>query len=246
MLANEASVAPPSTYDDLKAVFINCTLKRSPDLSHTQGLMDKSIALMRSQGVDVDVVRFIDHDIATGVYPDMREHGWTDDAWPDEVWPLVDAADILVIGGPIWLGDNSSVTRQLIERLYAMSGLFNEKGQYVYYGKTAGALITGNEDGVKHSAMSILYSLQHIGYSIPPAADAGWIGEVGPGPSYLDPGSGGPENDFTNRNTTFMTWNLLHTARMLKDAGGIPAYGNLRQAWNDGERFGFDANPEYR
>ena len=66
------------------------------------------------------------------------------------------------------------------------------------------------------------YSLQHLGYVIPPQADAGWIGAAGPGPSYLDEGSGGPENDFTNRNTTFATWNLLHMARMLKDAGGIP------------------------
>ncbi len=234
----------PARYDDLTAVFINCTLKRSPELSHTQGLMDRSIALMRSQGVSVENVRLIDHDVATGVYPDMREHGWPADAWPDDIWPLIDAADILVIGGPLWLGDNASVTRKLIERLYAMSGLFNDKGQYVYYGKVAGTLITGNEDGVKHAAMSTLYSLQHIGYTIPPAADAGWIGEVGPGPSYLDEGSGGPENDFTNRNTTFMTWNLMHLARILKDAGGIPAYGNLRQAWNSGERFGF--NPEYR
>ncbi len=64
-----------SAYGDLRALFINCMLKRSPDLSHTQGLMDKSIALMRSQGVAVDTVRFIDHDIVTGVYPDMREHG---------------------------------------------------------------------------------------------------------------------------------------------------------------------------
>ena len=78
------------------------------------------------------------------------------------------------------------------------------------------------------------------------AADASWIGEAGPGPSYLDEGSGGPENDFTNRNTTFMTWNLLHQARALKDAGGVPAYGNLRRQWNDGERWGYDANPEYR
>ncbi|MEJ1154804.1 flavodoxin family protein [Microbacterium marmarense] len=241
-----ASQRPSATYSDLSAVFINCTLKKSPDLSHTQGLMDRSIALMRAQGVSVDSLRFIDHNVATGVYPDMREHGWDEDAWPDEIWPKIDAADILVIGGPLWLGDNASTTRQLIERLYAMSGLFNDKGQYVYYGKTGGTLITGNEDGVKHAAMSTLYSLQHIGFTIPPAADAGWIGEVGPGPSYLDPGSGGPENDFTNRNTTFMTWNLLHLARMLKDAGGVPAYGNLREAWNDGERFGFDANPEYR
>lgn len=233
-------------YDGLKAVFINCTLKKSPEMSHTQGLMDSSIQLMRSAGVHVDNVRFIDHDIAIGVYPDMREHGWEKDSWMDEVWPLIEAADILVIGGPIWLGDNSSVTRMLIERLYAMSGEFNDKGQYVFYGKVGGALFTGNEDGVKHSAMSVLYSLQHIGYVIPPAADAGWLGEIGPGPSYLDEGSGGLENDFTNRNTTFMSWNLMHMASILKNAGGIPAYGNTRKAWNDGEHFGFEANPEYR
>jgi multimeric flavodoxin WrbA len=233
-------------YSDLKALYVNCTLKKSPELSHTQGLIDRSVSLMRAQGLKVDTIRFIDLDVATGIYPDMREHGWPTDAWLDEVWPLVDAADILVVGGPLWLGDNASITRKFIERLYAMSGMFNERGQYVFYGKAAGALITGNEDGVKHAAMSILYSLQHIGYVIPPAADAGWIGEVGPGPSYLDPGSGGPENDFTNRNTTFMTWNLLHLARMLKDTGGIPGFGNLREAWNEGERFGFDANPEYR
>jgi hypothetical protein len=75
----------------------------------------------------------------------------------------------------------------------------------------------------KHCAQNVLYSLQHLGYTIPPQADAGWIGPAGPGPSYLDPGSSGPENDFTNRNTTFMAWNLLHLARMLKDVGGIPA-----------------------
>jgi hypothetical protein len=90
--------------------------------------------------------------------------------------------------------------------------------------------------------MNVLYSLQHLGYTIPPQADAGWIGEAGPGPSYLDAGSGGPENDFTNRNTTFMTWNLLHAARMLKDAGGIPAHGYQHSEWDAGCRFGFE-NP---
>lgn len=242
----ELTPRPDTDYSDLRAVFLNCTLKRSPDLSHTQGLMDRSISLMRAQGVGVETLRVIDHDIATGVYPDMREHGWESDAWPDEIWPKIERADIVVIGGPLWLGGNASVTRRLIERLYAMSGLFNEKGQYIYYGKVGGAILTGNEDGAKHAAMSLLYGLQHIGFTIPPGADAGWLGEIGPGPSYLDPGSGGPENDFTNRNTTFMTWNLLHLARLLKDAGGIPAYGNLRQEWSSGARFGFDANPEYR
>ncbi len=157
----------------------------------------------------------------------MTEHGWERDDWP-EIYEQVIAADILVLLTPIWLGEKSSVCTQVIERLYGNSHLLNDDGQYAYYGRVGGCLITGNEDGAKHCAMNILYSLQHLGYTIPPQADSGWLGEAGPGPSYLDAGSGGPENDFTNRNTTFMTWNLLHVARMLKDAGGIPAHGNQR------------------
>jgi multimeric flavodoxin WrbA len=231
-------------FDGFRAMFINCTLKPSPAMSHTQGLVDASAAVMRRHGVDVDMLRAADHDIATGVWPDMTEHGVATDEWP-EIFPRVMAADILVIAGPIWLGDNSSVTKRVIERLYAGSSLLNDAGQYAYYGRVGGCLITGNEDGIKHCAMNVLYSLQHLGYTIPPQADAGWIGEAGPGPSYLDPGSGGPENDFTNRNTTFMTWNLLHVARLLKNAGGIPAHGNQRTAWDAGARFDYE-NPEYR
>ncbi len=230
-----------SDYDftGLRAMYINCTLTRSPGRSHTQGLIDVSTQIMRRYGVEVDEIRAVDHDIATGIYPDMTEHGWDTDEWP-AIHERVMSADILVLGGPIWLGDNSSVTKRIIERLYSNSSQLNEAGQYAFYGKVGGALITGNEDGVKHCTSNILYSLQHIGYVIPPQADAGWIGEVGPGPSYLDEGSGGPDNDFTNRNTTFMTWNLMHLAAMLRAASGIPAYGNQRRAWEDGERFGFE------
>jgi len=235
---------PDTSYDDLKALFINGTLKRSPEPSNTGGLVEVSRRIMEKNGVEVEVVRAIDHDIATGVWPDMTEHGWEVDAWP-AIQEKVMAADILVIAGPIWLGDNSSVTKQVIERLYGNSSILNEHGQYAYYGRVGGCLITGNEDGVKHCAMNVLYSLQHLGYTVPPQADSGWIGAAGPGPSYLDEGSGGPENDFTNRNTTFMTWNLLHLARMLKDAGGIPAHGNQRSEWDAGCRFDFE-NPEYR
>lgn len=231
-------------FSDLKATFVNCTLKRSPERSHTQGLIDISTGIMRRHGVAVTQIRAVDHEIASGVWPDMREHGWTTDAWPD-LWPSVFAANILVLAGPIWLGDNSSEMKKVIERLYAHSGERNEAGQWSYYGRVGGCLITGNEDGVKHCAMNVLYSLQHIGYVIPPQADAGWIGEAGPGPSYLDEGSGGPENDFTNRNVTFMSWNLMHLARMLKSAGGIPAHGNQAAAWEAGSRFDFE-NPEYR
>ena len=231
-------------FSDLKALFVNCTLKKSPDLSHTQGLMDIAIAIMEANQVTTETIRAVDHQIAPGVYDDMTEHGWERDDWP-AIYQKVHDADILVIGTPIWLGEKSSVCTQVIERLYSTSSHLNDEGQYAYYGKVGGCLVTGNEDGAKHIAMNVLYSLQHLGYVIPPQADAGWLGESGPGPSYLDPGSGGPENDFTNRNTTFMTWNLLHMARMLKDAGGVPAHGNQRSLWDAGCRFDYP-NPEYR
>jgi multimeric flavodoxin WrbA len=242
--AEQLCTASPYDFSDLKAVFINCTLKRSPEVSNTEGLADLAMTIMRRTGVAVELIRAIDHDIATGVWPDMTEHGWERDDWP-AIFEKVIAADILVLLTPIWLGEKSSVCTQVIERLYGNSHLLNEAGQYAYYGRAGGCLVTGNEDGIKHCAMNILYSLQHLGYTIPPQADAGWIGEAGPGPSYLDEGSGGPTNDFTNRNTTFMTWNLLHVARMLKDAGGIPAYGNQRPQWDAGTRFDL-ANPEHR
>ena len=241
-MMNSASM--DTDFSDLKALYINCTLKRSPEPSNTQGLMDLSIGVMEKNGVSVDSIRAIDHDIATGVWDDMTEHGWEKDEWP-EILPKVMAADILVIGTPIWLGEKSSVCTKIIERLYGHSSVLNDAGQYAYYGRVGGCLVTGNEDGIKHCAMNVLYSLQHLGYSIPPQADAGWIGEAGPGPSYLDEGSGGPENDFTNRNTTFATWNLMHLAKLLKDAGGIPAHGNQRSEWDAGCRFDFE-NPEHR
>ena len=231
-------------YSDVKVLFFNTTLKKSPVVSNTEGLIDASKKLYEAQGAQVDVIRSIDHAIATGVQPDMTKEGWDVDEWP-ELYKKVLAADIVIIAGPIWLGDNSSETKKIIERLYANSGDMNDKGQAIYYGKVGAAMITGNEDGVKHCSSNILYSLQHIGFAIPPEADAGWIGAIGPGPSYLDEGSGGPENDFTNRHITFMTWNTLHFARMLKDAGGVPAYGNMASDWKDGNKFGF-SNPEYR
>lgn len=235
-------------FSDLTAVYVNCTLKPSPDLSHTAGLMAVSASIMRTHGVTVDEIRAVDHDLAPGVYPDMTSpsagSALPSDEWP-ALWPRIRDADILVVGTPIWLGDKSSVCTRVVERLYAMSGMQNEKGQYVYYGKVAGVVVTGNEDGIKHIGMNLTYSLAHLGYTIPPQADAGWVGAAGPGPSYLDEGSGGPESDFTQRNTTFMTWNLMHLGAMLKRAGGVPAWGNMLPAWNDGEHFDHP-NPEYR
>ncbi len=142
-------------FSGLKALFLNCTLKPSPGLSHTQGLIDISRAIMEKSGVSVEVLRPVDYDIAYGVYPDMTEHGWAKDAWP-EIYPKVQQADILELTTPIWKGEKSSVCTKVIERLYASSSDLNESGQYAYYGKVGGCLVTGNEDGAKHCSMNIL------------------------------------------------------------------------------------------
>lgn len=234
----------PGDHSDLRAVFINGTLKRSPERSHTEGLLDVPARIMRARGVRVDVVRIVDHVIPPGVYPDMTEHGWERDDFPAIYRELIAPAHILVLATPIWLGDQGSPTRVAVERLYGYSGETNAAGQWACYGKVGGVVVTGNEDGAKHCAAQLLYSLQHIGCAIPPQSDAYWTGEAGPGPSYLDEGSGGQRNAWTLRNAVFMTWNLLHLARMLTDAGGLPAAGNLTTDWDLSRPD--HPNPEYR
>jgi multimeric flavodoxin WrbA len=238
-------------FEGLRAIFINCSIKYDKSKSHTALLMSRAVNIMRKEGVEVEEIYMLDHDIAFGMVKDAKEDGKKDD------WPMIQKkimeADILVIGSPIWLGVKSSVATLLIERMYAYSGDRNDKGQYLYYGKTGGCVITGNEDGIKHCAMDILYALQHIGYTIPPQADCGWIGEAGPGASYGDAEFNGKkfdtpvgfDNEFTNRNTTFMAWNLMHTAKMLKENGGITAKGNTTDDWEHVTNAKSE-NPEYR
>ncbi|MDQ3094339.1 MAG: flavodoxin family protein, partial [bacterium] len=222
-------------FTDLHALFINCSIKKDKTGSHTQRLMNRVAGVMEQEGANVEHIYALDHTIAFGMVKDGAENGQAKDDWPS-IQSKIMAADILVLGTPIWLGTKSSVATLVVERMYAYSGDLNDKGQYLYYGKTAGCVVTGNEDGVKHCAMDLLYAMQHIGYVIPPQADCGWIGEVGPGPSYGDVIKGqdtpvGYDNEFTNRNATFMAWNLLHMARMLKDNGGIPNLGNTAKDW---------------
>ncbi|HEX2021063.1 MAG TPA: NAD(P)H-dependent oxidoreductase [Aurantimonas sp.] len=233
---------PENQFAGLKAVFINCTLKPTKQgPSHTERLMRDSISIMQKNGVSVDYLRAADHRIAFGVQPDMRETGTAVDDWPEIIWPKVRDAHILVLGTPIWLGEESSLCRVIIERLYAHSGQTQENGQYVFYGKAGGCIVTGNEDGLKHVSMTCLYALQHVGYTIPPQSEAGWVGDAGPGPSYgdeLDDGShAGLDNDFTRQKLTFMTWNLMNMGRIFADSGGFPLRGNSLTRWKQGERF---------
>lgn len=219
-------------FSGLRCVVFNGTLQRSPVVSSTDALVDISRHIMTSLGVGVDTIRTVDHDIPPGVWPDMRTQGYDADDFPDIYRRFVEPADMILLATPIWLGDQSSQTRKIIERLYA------------YSGKVGGVLITGNEDGGKHCAAQMLYALQHIGCVVPPQSDSYWTGEARPGPSSLDLDEQGTRNHWTTRNAVFMTWNMLHFARMLRDAGGVPAYGNLTKNWNlaDPEH----PNPEYR
>jgi len=236
-------------FADLKAVFINCSIKSDATKSHTQKLMNRAAGIMEAEGVDVEHVYARDYDIAFGM---VKQAEGENDDWPQLQQKIMNA-DILVLGTPIWLGVKSSMATLVIERLYAYSGETNKQGQYAYYGKVGGCIITGNEDGIKHCAMDILYALQHVGYTIPPQADCGWIGEAGPGPSYGDTewrgekldSPAGYDSEFTNRNTTFMAWNLMHIAKMLKNQGGIPAEGNSTDDWHNVTNAA-DQNPEYR
>lgn len=129
---SESTIKP--NYAGLSAVFLNCTLTPSPQPSHTDTLMDVVREIMTGAGVAVKSFRVVDHDIAPGVYSDMTKQGFANDDWP-EIGRVVLAADILVLGTPIWLGEVSSECRKIIERLYAHSGELNNKGQYVFTGR---------------------------------------------------------------------------------------------------------------
>lgn len=153
----------------------------------------------------VTTIRTVDHDIPPGMAMDMRDYGRKTDDFPTIYRDVVVPADIIVLATPIWLGDQSSQTRLIIERLYAYSGETNAASQWAYYGKVGGALVTGNEDGGKHCSAQMLYTMQHIGLTVPPQADSYWNGEAGPGPSYLDNDTQGAHNNWTTRNTVFMT-----------------------------------------
>lgn len=212
--------------DQLSAVLLNCTLKPSPERSHTQGLMDIVIGHMQGLGVTCETIRIVDHRIPFGVSSDMGEG----DDWPS-ILERVLAADILVIGTPIWFGVRSSVAQMVIERLDGTYDATNAVGQYPLYNTVGGVVVTGNEDGAHDAAATTLFNLSHLGCTIPPNADTYWVGDAGPGPSFLD--SGGPDHPYTKKTASWMSHNLVHMARILK-ASPIPPEGNTVPGFSPG------------
>jgi multimeric flavodoxin WrbA len=202
----------------VNALLLNCSLKSGDEQSNTAALMNEIIEIFDREGAGSEVVRLADYSISYGITPDAGEG----DQWP-EIFEKVKQADIVILGTPLWLGEKSSIATLAIERLYGGSSLTNDKGQYLYYNKVGGAIVTGNEDGAKHASASILYGLSHIGFTIPPNVDTYWVGEAGPGDSYIE--ANGKDNEFTQQHAKIMAYNLLHFARLLKEHP-IPAEGN--------------------
>lgn len=194
-----------------KALFLNCTLKRSPEVSNTRALIDKVAGLFEPLGVESEVIRVVDHNVKFGVSSDEGEG----DEWP-MILEKVKAADILIIGTPIWMGVRSGVCQLVIERL---DGTYDEgdpeTGQYPLYGKVGGVIVTGNEDGAHSAAETTLFNLSHFGCTIPPNSDCYWVGDAGPGPSYLD--AGGDKHLYTNRTARYMAHNISFFAKLLRE-----------------------------
>ncbi|WP_285849825.1 MULTISPECIES: flavodoxin family protein [Priestia] len=204
----------------LKALMLNCTLKKSPEVSNTGALIGEVVKIFEKNEVQTEVITIADYKIEHGITEKAVNE---EDEWPS-IFEKVKEADIVIIGSPIWLGEQSSITTQIIERLYGGSSLTNNKGQYIYYNKVGGVVVTGNEDGAKHVSRSVIYALSHIGFTIPPNVDTYWVGEAGPGTSFIE--AEGYKNDFTMQHVKMMAHNLIHFARLLK-SHPIPAEGNV-------------------
>ena len=208
---------------DLTAVLLNCTLKRSPEVSNTQALMDRVIEMLRAQGVACESIRVVDHTIPFGV----SSYEGEGDEWP-VILDKVLAADILIIGTPIWFGVRGSVCQMVIERLDGTYNDTNAVGQYTLYNTVGGVVVTGNEDGAHDAASTTLFNLSHLGCTIPPNADTYWVGDAGPGPSFIE--ANGWDSAYTRKTATWMAHNVVHIARMLKRTP-IPPEGNTVPGW---------------
>lgn len=192
----------------MKAVVLNCTLKSSPETSNTQALAEVVIAELEKGGAEVETVRLVDLNIKPGVRSDEGE---------GDDWPSVDeklkAAQIVVFATPTWLGQMSSVALRALERMDAWFGETDEKGRPVAFGKVAGIVITGNEDGAHHIVATISQGLIDMGFTIPAQSWTYWHLGPGPGPDYIETDQGHDYSDRVGRNAAR---NLLALARVVK------------------------------
>src|ERR1700761_6493667 len=196
----------------MKALFINCTLKRSPDFSNTGALAEKAAEQLKAFGFETEIIRLNDYNVLTGNTSDEGDG----DEWP-QILEKIKACHIFVIATPIWMGHLASTSQKVIERMDAIfrdeSLSSKENGQYMPYNKVAGCLITGNEDGAHSCAAQVLRSMQEVGFTIPPNVNAYWVGMAGGEKDYVE--AGGKRYLYTNKTLRYMTANLAFMAKLL-------------------------------
>lgn len=191
----------------MKALVLNCTLKRSPEPSNTEALLRIVADALAAEGVRIETIRVADLDVAPGVQTDMGDG----DPWP-AIHDKLLAAQILIIASPTWLGHPSSVAQRVLERMDAMISELRD-GRPVAYGKVAGVVVTGNEDGAHHVISEICGALIDIGYTIPAQAWTYWNRGPGPGKSYLQTDE---RHDWSERTGRQAARNLLAVAHALE------------------------------
>lgn len=194
----------------MKALTINCTLKPSPAESNTEALANVVVAAMEDRGVESDVIRAVDHDILPGVSSDEGEG----DGWPPILDRLLEAR-ILVVATPTWLGQPSSVAKRVLERMDALLGETDERGDPIAYGRVAGVVVTGNEDGAHHVISEIAGALIDIGFTVPGQAWTYWNRGPGPGEDYLSSTAG---REWSHETGRAAARNLVTAARALEGA----------------------------
>lgn len=192
----------------MKALVINCTLKKSPEPSHTEAPASQVAARLSKLGVQTEFVRAVDLAIAPGMVTDAGDG----DEWPRVHEQLLDS-EIPVVASPTWVGRPSSVAQRMPERMHAMTSETDEEDRPVACNRVAGVVVTGNEGGAHHVISEISGALADIGYTIPGQAWTYRHRGPGPGPDYLDDERG---RDWAHTGRT-MADNLCGVARALAE-----------------------------
>jgi multimeric flavodoxin WrbA len=192
----------------MRATILNCTLKPSPATSNTEALARVVADALENDDVDVELVRVADHDVKPGVSSDEGDG----DEWP-QLLEKVLASEILVIATPTWLGQISSVAKRVLERLDALLSETDGQGRPVAYGRVAGFVVTGNEDGAHHCIAQLAQGVIDIGWTVPGQAWTYWNKGPGPGPSYLETDEGHEWSETTGKTAA---QSLVAVARALQ------------------------------
>ena len=159
----------------LKALALNCTLKPGRGAQSSTDAMIAVLAEAFSQ-YDVTVsktVRVAALDIKPGVTSNVGDG----DAWPGLREKIL-AHDILIFGGPIWMGQISSIAKRVLERMDAFLSETDDEGRMPSYGKVVVAAIVGNEDGAHFASAQLFQALNDVGWTIPAVAACYWVGEA--------------------------------------------------------------------